>query len=935
MKRILAILLSLTLVICMFPAMATTAWATTTLDSNSVTLSSTSAEYTGSSLMPDVTVKGVEKTQYTATWTDAQGKTVDSIKNAGTYTLTVEGNGTEVIGKVIKTFIVTPVDFSKAKIEYIGSTLKETFKGESDVTFDNVKNGETIILPQDSVSITGVNSAFVNAPNATKKDANTIEISVAPNKPDDNNNVIGSERFIYVTVTSSLSAYKVVGTGTTADRDAIPDQTYNGGKQLTPKIYVVPSANAKGSRTGALNENTDYTVKYTNNTLGGYIAKVTVTGKGKYSGVIDAEFNVVGKSIKNLTITSTNTIKGQKPTFEIKDGSTLLVENTDYVVENPNSDVDKTGTATIRGIGNYSDTKDVTFNVISTDNQITRSDVICRNNLVSYTGNKQEMKVVVTVKNKTLTLGYDYELSYYNDEGKKVDPINVGTYTVYIKGKGNYATDNDSDKGMVLTDTLMITSIDTGAIKVDFTSTTIVDGVNRVPKVKLTSKYSGAVIPETDYNVYYYNFNGKYGTPWVQITPVAKGEKAKNQNNPSTGALTGSSITADYKGATIEQTTNRNVSVSIDRAYYKLTSGQEARVTISNNSINYVGERIYLDISVYDGTNKRNLTDSDYTVTIKDASKKTVSYLYGTGTYTVVVESSAYYESRYDQSFKVEKTIKIVGVDISGYTVTLNKTTENATGSRISLPLVTSVAKGTSKLYSGDYTVYYLDPSGNKVTSISQPGVYKVVVEGKNGYSGSTYATFTVVGKSQSITGVASSYKAYPGGETIQLYPKATEGKFTYTSSDSTVATVSASGLVTPLKAGRAKITIKTTGNTKYDPATYSTVIKVYPKKAVMTKKPWNVKKGQVKVRWNKQDNVTRYEIRYSRAKNFAKGTYLTKKVNAAQNDYTTQSTTLKNLKSGKRYYVKVRAVKEVYNDYGKKLTYYGAWSGWRSVVVK
>ena len=58
-------------------------------------------------------------------------------------------------------------------------------------------------------------------------------------------------------------------------------------------------------------------------------------------------------------------------------------------------------------------------------------------------------------------------------------------------------------------------------------------------------------------------------------------------------------------------------------------------------------------------------------------------------------------------------------------------------------------------------------------------------------------------------------------------------------------------------------------------------------------------------------------------------------KVNAAVNAYTTQSTTLSGLNSGYTYYVKVRAVKEVYNDYGKKLTYYGKWSGWRSVRVK
>ena len=236
---------------------------------------------------------------------------------------------------------------------------------------------------------------------------------------------------------------------------------------------------------------------------------------------------------------------------------------------------------------------------------------------------------------------------------------------------------------------------------------------------------------------------------------------------------------------------------------------------------------------------------------------------------------------------------------------------------------------------STDYTVSYQDSTGKTVTSMSAPGTYRVVVTGKNGYTGSCYATFTIEGLAQSITGVDSSYKVYPTSDTFKLYPKATEGTFTYTSSDPTVASVDAYGYVTPHKAGRAKITISTTGNVRYNPVSTSTVIKVYPKKATMTRKPWSTGKGKIKVRWNKQDNVTRYEVRYSKYKSFKSGSYKTKKVNAAVNTYTTQSTTLSGLSRGYTYYVKVRAVKEVYNDYGKKLTYYGNWSGWRSVRVQ
>ena len=60
--------------------------------------------------------------------------------------------------------------------------------------------------------------------------------------------------------------------------------------------------------------------------------------------------------------------------------------------------------------------------------------------------------------------------------------------------------------------------------------------------------------------------------------------------------------------------------------------------------------------------------------------------------------------------------------------------------------------------------------------------------------------------------------------------------------------------------------------------------------------------------------------------------TYLTKKVTAYKNNYTTQTTTIKNLRSGYRYYFKVRAV---YKDEATGAYYYGNWSNARSVVVK
>ena len=214
---------------------------------------------------------------------------------------------------------------------------------------------------------------------------------------------------------------------------------------------------------------------------------------------------------------------------------------------------------------------------------------------------------------------------------------------------------------------------------------------------------------------------------------------------------------------------------------------------------------------------------------------------------------------------------------------------------------------------------------------MSAPGTYKVIVTGKNGYTGSTSTTFKIVGLAQTVTVEKDSYKVYTTSDYFRIDARATGeySGFTYTSSNPAVASVSSAGYVTPKKVGRAVITVTAVGKNKYESASKTVEVKVYPSKVKLSKKPWTAgKKAQLKVRWGYQDGVTKYQVRYSRDKKFKAGTYLTKTVKAHGKDYTTQSTTLTKLKRGYTYYVKVRAV---YTDPVTGDNYYGSWSGWRS----
>lgn len=85
-----------------------------------------------------------------------------------------------------------------------------------------------------------------------------------------------------------------------------------------------------------------------------------------------------------------------------------------------------------------------------------------------------------------------------------------------------------------------------------------------------------------------------------------------------------------------------------------------------------------------------------------------------------------------------------------------------------------------------------------------------------------------------------------------------------------------------------------------------------------------NKKKKQIQISWKKQDGVTGYEVQYSLKKNMKDAQ--TKTVKGAAKT----KLNLKKLKSGKKYFVRVRAYKTVGD-----MTVYGAYSSKKNVKVK
>ena len=158
MKKGLALLLSLALVICMIPATAVTAFADTAVpltDSMVVFSTSSSVLYNGTNVAPTITVKpsasqtAEENKDYTISWTPA---TSGGNLAAGTYAATVTAKETSTLikGQVTKNFVVEKVDFNKATLVYTGTTDTSKFSG-----FDKLKVGDPVTqIATDAVKVT-------------------------------------------------------------------------------------------------------------------------------------------------------------------------------------------------------------------------------------------------------------------------------------------------------------------------------------------------------------------------------------------------------------------------------------------------------------------------------------------------------------------------------------------------------------------------------------------------------------------------------------------------------------------------------------------------------------------------------------------------------------------------------------------------------------
>ena len=174
--------------------------------------------------------------------------------------------------------------------------------------------------------------------------------------------------------------------------------------------------------------------------------------------------------------------------------------------------------------------------------------------------------------------------------------------------------------------------------------------------------------------------------------------------------------------------------------------------------------------------------------------------------------------------------------------------------------------------------------------------------------------------KKQKITKVSSTYKKSVG-QSFTLKPKA-KGKITYKTGNKKVATVNSKGKVTVKGTGKATITVTAKATSTYSKCVKKITVYGVPKKPEMKKLTAGKKKFTIQ--WKKDKKADGYQVQYSTDKKFKKNV---KSVNVSKKS---TKATVKKLKKGKTYRVRVRSYKKIN---GKK--YYSGWGKVKSVKVK
>ena len=401
------------------------------------------------------------------------------------------------------------------------------------------------------------------------------------------------------------------------------------------------------------------------------------------------------------------------PELRVYSYTTLLKEKTDYTVKYKNNKNAGEATITITGKGNYSGSIVKTFII----NPLNLSDAEISNVTLQYNKKVQKPATNVTYElsdGKTVTLkkGTDFNFIYPGTDKKAEDYDadafkEVGTYTVYLVGKGNYYTEDDYSVAFEVTIVEETLISKPSLVKIPNQKYT---GEEITPDVTL--KHGRKTLEEgIDYEIVEYINNVGVGT----ATVIIEGS-------------------GDYVGTRT--------------ATFKITGTALSKVRMSGfaKSLPWTGEEVCQDEVTFGYTVGKG--EDAYVEYLEENTHYTVTYQknISVGTATVIFEGIK--ENGYTGTIK--KTYKITGipmknVDVTGLLPTIAYDGGDNTQDSYELtytigegeeeqviPLVEDI-EGTGE---GDYRVSYKNNG--------KAGTATVTFTGINGYTGTIKKTYKI-----------------------------------------------------------------------------------------------------------------------------------------------------------------------------------------------
>lgn len=476
-----------------------------------------------------------------------------------------------------------------------------------------------------------------------------------------------------------------------------------------------------------------------------------------------------------------------KPELTIKNGSYVLKEGTDFTVtDRKNNDKIGTSTITIEGMGSYSGTKVLEFNILP--KPLEDCDVKDISDS-QYTG--EALEPAVTIKNGSVELeqDVDYTVEYSNntdvtDEAK-----------VVIKAANDNYTGEIVKYFKITPVSIISSSSGMGITQAD--QSQMYTGMAIEPVINVTRYVNGEIIKlerDKDYTVEYANnieVTGSGEKASITVTGIGNytGQKVirfeiekRAVYNCQMDAIadqlwTGSAITPEiniYNGE-IKLVENEDYTVE----YADNTDAGKASVTITGCGDHYTGQIIkyfnitkeFIDISTsdkitltgledqsynfgmavrpsftlsYDGEEMTAGSNGDYTYTFKDN--------YEVGTATLVITGVGKYKGTKEYTFKIAK------YDISGDTLIISGDTFEYSGTAIK-PSLVAVKVGTVNRITSfdDFNVTY-----GENTNVGN-GSVTITPKADSSYTGELTQKFVIYKKSITGATVSASSVTYTG----------------------------------------------------------------------------------------------------------------------------------------------------------------------------